>query len=109
MLDVDDGKVVLTGYLSFLEMVLQLSPEVFRSVGEYRPVAKVLIAAHQEDDIYELLLHSWHQRELETIPGSELQRKGLLGENSHVLLELLLAEIRGKVESGDGGPALALN
>ena len=109
MLDVDDRQVVLTVKLSLLEMILQLGSEVFRPCGEYRLVAEILISTHKEDDVYELLLHPRHERQLNPIPGSELQGKSLLGENSHVLLELLLAQVRGQMKGGDGSASLALH
>ena len=109
MLDVDDGEIVLAVHLCLLEMILQLGPEVFRSGGEYGSVTEVLISTNKEHHVHELLFHPRHQWQLNTVPGAELQGQSLLGEDPHVLLELLLAEIRGQVEGGDGRASLALH
>ena len=95
MVDVDDWEVVLAVHLCLLEMILHLGTEVLRSGGEYGPVAEVLISTNQEHHVHELLFHPRHQWQLNTVPGAELQGQSLLGEDPHVLLELLLAEIRG--------------
>ena len=110
MLYLYHGYIVLSVHLTLVKMIREQSPEILGAGWENRFVTKELESIHKEDDIHELCLNPWHQRELDTVPGSELYGQGLLGQHPQVLLHLILTVAAVDVKPGDGSrPSLALN
>ena len=109
VMNLNDGEIILTVHFTFIKVILQQSSKIFRPCGENWFVTKIFVSINNEDDIYKGLLHPGHQRQLNTIPRPELQRKSLLSQDSQVLLEFTLTEITVKMQGGNGGSSLALN